>query len=263
LDSASNGVCLSEPEPNLNVETRQVMDRLEVDRAGILERTLFPRVRRALQASQVYGEKSLNLAPFLQELHARLGCSFLWLTRDGRDVVRSLIDWHNNKFADIYRECSDPGTLAPGARAFIRGLPVEKDTSDFSRPRPQPGEPLHDRWEQLSRLEMCAYYWSTINGLLLSELRKLPRGAWMRIDYTDPTRTDVLEAAEFVGLEGLEPRAVDDMLADRINSLAERGTDAMVRMPPWPDWPEEAAAAFRRIAGPMMVALGYWTEKET
>jgi hypothetical protein len=234
------------------------MDGRLADPHGVLGRTIFPRVRAEAARVEVYGEKHVTYGPFIPYLYAELECRFIFIHRDGRDVVRSLIDWHDKKFGTIYRECRDPGTLTRGARDCAARLLVHMDTSDYSRPRPRPGEPLFDEWESLSRFEMCAYYWSYINDVYLSQLATLPESAWTSIDYTRPTVTDIDQVASFVGLRGLNPVRVNSLLNQRINSLTDRNTPPENPFPPWQLWSEDRRRRFDRFAGSMMRRLGYY-----
>jgi hypothetical protein len=269
LNGAANGVCLSEPAPGLNVETRDMMDGRLADPDAALERTILPRVREAEGTVDVYGEKHINYGPFIGRLYERLRCQFIFIRRDGRDVVRSLMDWHNLKFGTIYREAADVGGESPAALAAAAALPINLDTSDYSRPRPTPGDPLYPAWENLTRFEMCAYYWAQINRLYLNELIRLPADAWTEIDYSRPNPHEVCRVAEFVGLSGLSEPAVGKLLDARINSIAYRrvveggagpeaaATEPAASFPRWRDWGPDLTARFDRLAGPVMRQFGY------
>lgn len=265
LNGCTNGRCASEPTPDLNRECRDLMDgRLREDPEAVLERTVFPRVRAANGTVEVYGEKHVTYGPFVGWLHRRLGCKFVFIQRDGRDVVRSLMDWHNLKFGTIYREAADNVGVGSAALASAANLPGHLDTSDYARPRPRPNEPLYAEWETLTRFEMCAYYWARINDLYLDELGRLPADCWMTIDYRKPDVADVERVAAFLGLAGLRADLVGAMLDEKINSLATRAAQegAPAAAPPagfpnWRAWPPELTARFDRLAGPVMRRLGY------
>ena len=115
LDDASNGTCAIEPVPNLNVETRLAHDGRpahplaapSADRAEVVRALVVPRVQRGLAEHEVYGEKNVTYGPFIPELHAQTGARFVCMKRDGRDVVRSMLDWHDALFGNVYRECAD------------------------------------------------------------------------------------------------------------------------------------------------------------
>ena len=259
LDSAENGHCACEPAPNLNVECRDMMDGRIDDPRAVVDKTVVPRVRHHLSRHEVYGEKNVTYGPFIPELHAALGCRFIYLKRDGRDVVRSMMDWHNRMFGTIYRECIDPGDLSPRALQAASRLLVHKDTSDYSRPRPRPGEELYERWETLSREEMCAYYFSRMTHLYLDALERLPATEWTALDYTEPSAEAVVEAARFVGLRGLHASEVTGLLNGRINSLQDRigETD---RYPHWTAWDSGLRDRFTRIAQSAMIRAGFWSD---
>lgn len=255
LDGASNGICRVEPAPNLNFETREMMDGRLDDPERVIESLVAPRIAAGLTEVRVYGEKNLTYGPFIGHLYRRFHCRFVLLVRDGPNVVRSLMDWHNNLFGSVYRECRDPGRLTPRAISAAANLPVHLDMSDYSRPRPPLGTPDGDRWEHFTREEMCAWYWAHLYDLYLAELEKLPAESWIRIDYRDPAADDILRVAAFLGLEGLGEEAVRTQLDSRINSLADRGAEGE-RYPDWPDWPGWLQERFTEIAGPTTGRLG-------
>jgi hypothetical protein len=258
LDMATNGTCVVEPAPNLNLETREMMDGRLDDPFSVLRQTVFPRVVEGLSKFEIYGEKNLTYGPFVQHIYEELKCRFVFLKRDGRDVVRSLIDWHNRKFGTIYRECSDPGDVTPTALAFAAKLPVYLDSSDYSRPRPMPEESIYVEWENLDRFEMCAYYWQRINNLYLDQLNELPENAWITLDYTDPGVEDVQHVINFLGLKGINEDAIFDLLHRRINSLSQRGVFDGSAFPQSNEWPNDYRRKFAAIAGETMTRLKYW-----
>lgn len=260
LDTAANGRCVSEPSPNLNRETRLMMEGKLADPEHVIDQTVVERVRRKLREAEAYGEKNVTYGPFIPLLHERLGCKFVFVIRDGRDVVRSLVNWHEAKFGSVYRECMDPGKLTTEATVAASELPVHLDTSDYARPRPAPGESLYDKWEALTRAEMCAYYWSRVNCLYLEQLEKLPNDAWMVIDYTTPTVEKVLEVGGFCGLRGLHRSMIEELLQRRINSLEDRGAEKGT-YPSWREWDGGARRRFDAIADQTMRRLGFYPEK--
>ena len=258
LNLASNGVCAIEPVPNLNVETREMMDMRLENPLEVLENTVIPRVKEELRNCEIYGEKNVTYGPFIHLLYQELGCRFVFLKRDGRDVVRSLINWHNNKFGSIYRECIDPGNLLPLAIKSVSNLPVHLDTSDYSRPRPQKGEPFYEKWEHFTRLEMCTYYWQAINNLYLEQLSKLPEDTWITLDYTSPHPNDILRVIDFLGLQGISSELIRENLNKKINSLNDRCVSEPAIYPHWSNWSVETLEKFNLIARNVMKKLGYY-----
>lgn len=256
LDTATNGRCLVEPMPNLNAESRDMTEGRIAEPHRIVAEQVVPRVASALDGGMVYGEKNVTLGPFIPHLHDLLRCRFVWIVRDGRDVVRSLLNWHMEAFGNIYRECTVDEALSARAQASVAQVPLELDTADYARPRPQPGDPWHDRWPSLSRFQMTAWYWSHINRLFSAQLCRLPSDTWMRIDYTRITVDRVAQLFAFLGLEGFDASRVEAMLARRINSLEDR-FQTEGRFPHWERWTPEQRRQFEEIAGATMRDLDY------
>src|SRR5262249_13487910 len=74
LGEASNGCCLSEPAPNLNVECRQQLDRKLPDPKNVVAQAIVPRVRDNLRRHEVYGEKNVTLTVFIPYLYDLFKC---------------------------------------------------------------------------------------------------------------------------------------------------------------------------------------------
>jgi hypothetical protein len=256
LDTATNGRCLVEPMPNLNAESRDMLEGRVTDPHRVLVEQVGPRVAAALDAGQVHGEKNVTLGPFIPHLHDLFRCRFVWIVRDGRDVATSLMNWHTGAFGNIYRDCAAADPLSEQARAAVAQVPAELDTADYARPRPLPGDPWRERWPSLSRFQMAAWYWSFINRLFAAQFERLPGDVWMRVDYTRITVERVGELFDFLGLEGFDAPRVADMLGRRINSLEDR-FQARGTFPAWREWSGEQRRQFEEIAGPAMQQFGY------
>ena len=227
--------------------------------AEVIQKLIGPRVNRYKNTPQIYGEKNVTYAPFIQELYEAFDCKFVFLKRDGRDVVTSLINWHNEKFGDIYLECKDPGQLSSVSQRARRRMKNQLDTSDYSRPRPGLLDPASKEWKNLSRLEMCAWYWSYINDLYLDNLSTIPRERWIEIDYSTSPGQKVKEVEntfEFLGLQGFNADKVKSMLGNQINSLEYRG-QSPGKFPHWKNWDEDQMRKFERFASNTMKRMGY------
>lgn len=256
LDTADNGQCLLEPVPNLNVETRDMMEgRLENPRQMLAEQ-VFPRIAKVLDEGHIYGEKNVTQGPFIPYLYEMLKCKFVYLKRDGRDVATSLMNWHNEVFGSIYREAKEQGILSSIAKKAISLLPIEQDTSDYSRPRPRPNDPFYKEWSNLSRFEMVTWYWAYINRLYLENLANIPQEDWITLDYSGVTAQNIETVFDFLGLTGYQEERVTEMLESRINSVEQR-TGLRPRFPRWPEWEASRMQQFKRIAQETMDLLEY------
>lgn len=264
LNTATNTICQSEPMPNLCVETRLAMeDKLSdeaIDKA--LAESVVARASTFSKEYEVYGEKNVTFAPFITKMHEKLGCKFIFLKRDGRDVVTSMINWHEHKFGNFYKEANSKGNPSNDALQAAKNLLTYQDISDFSRPRPTKDHTLYYEWSSLSRFEMCSYYWSRINKLYLQELAKIPKEAYIELDYTNVTAQKLVEVGEFLGLKGFEYQTIDEMLNKKINSLEYRGHSSGA-FPKWNEWDSTLREQFDRFASGMMYKLGYYQKEET
>ncbi len=257
LDSTNNAICNLEPSPNLNRESRDMMEGRYDKPFQLVTETVLKRASAVLDSNMIYGEKNVTLGPFIPHLYQLSKCRFVYVHRDGREVVRSLIDWHNRMFGTIYRECKEVGNLSERAKQAQASLPIEEDSSDYSRPRPSSEDIWHERWEGFTRLEMCAWYWSRINKLYLDQLAVSPKDDWISINYTSPSAPDLIRVLRFLGLEGLGLERIEELLGMKINSLKNRINEGN-SFPRWPDWLPVDRVRFENIAAPTMQRLGYY-----
>ncbi len=257
LDTATNGRCLLEPMPNLNIESRDLIDGRIANPRKILAEQVFPRIAEVMDKDMIYGEKNVTLGPFIPYLHEILKCKFIFLVRDGREVATSLMNWHNEAFGSIYRECKDEGPLSDLARNTVKKLPIELDTSDYSRPRPNAADPFFEEWPNMSRFEMVSWYWAFANRLILKNLSNVPKEDWVLFNYTDVKSNDIRRLFSFLGLEGFDEGKIQSLLYQKINSVEER-FNMRPRFPHWKAWDANLLAQFNRISFDSMKLLGYY-----
>ncbi|MBX9635433.1 MAG: hypothetical protein K2X44_10685, partial [Magnetospirillum sp.] len=253
----SNGVCHNEPAPVMGVESRLLHESRLTNPFAVLTRAVAPRVADALDRGLCYGEKNLTLPPFIPYLHALFHCRFVYVRRDGRDVVRSWLDWHDHIYGNIYRECADPGQLSPRALKWVASYPAAHDEYDIARPRPLPGDTWHSLWGEFSRLEMLAWHWTRTNDAIVEHLSRLPPECWRLADYSRIGGDTIMDIASFLGLDGLNKQEVDRLMTSRINRLEESAPVAQ-RHPHWQDWNDHDRVAFDAIALSAMCRSGYY-----
>ncbi|MED7787550.1 methyltransferase domain-containing protein [Francisella sp. 19X1-34] len=264
LNLATNSICQSEPMPNLCIETRLAMEGKlsETQTDEVLERSVMTRVEHFRNDYEVYGEKNVTFGPFIEQMYKKLNCKFIFLKRDGRDVVSSMLNWHNHKFGDFYKEACDFGDVSPEALAAAKELLAYQDISDFSRPRPLVYDDLYLKWNSLSRFEMCSYYWSYINNLYLENLSKISKNNYIELDYTKVLPEDVSKVLDFLGLKGVEEQTIQLMLNEKINSLENR-EDKKGKFPSWVKWSDQLRRKFEKFAKDTMYELGYFIDGAT
>jgi hypothetical protein len=132
----------------------------------------------------------------------------------------------------------------------------EDDLWDYSRLRPNPGEPYFNEWRQLSRFEKYCWHWTKYNSFALQLLEPEAPEHWMHLDVSTASTGTFERVFSFLGLEGYDRRTVNTMLSSRINSAFEK-TGHDLKYPDWKHWSDEQRAIFDRHAAEMMQRLGY------
>src|ERR1700730_1427422 len=135
LELSRSACCLMEAMPNLNFESRYLFDGMLHDPHKPILEHIAPRVAAGLARRRHYVEKQSSLVPFVPYLAQFFNCKFIVPVRDGRDVVTSLINWHNQMFPIIYQECREAVPLSDHAAEVLanqHGI----DPFDYSLPRP-------------------------------------------------------------------------------------------------------------------------------
>lgn len=255
LGLSSEAHCLSEPSPNLNHESRAMFEGRLTDPTRVLIEQLGPRVAAGLDLGKVYVEKQVSLVPFVRHLHALFRCKFLVPVRDGREVVTSLMNWHQQMFPIVYSEAGEPEPLGEHA-AKIRAAQVGQDPFDYSLPRPPPADPWYADWARFSRFEMVSWYWAYVNRQLHELVQSVPAEDVLFVDYTRPTVESLRKVYDFCGLGDWDESRVRDLLARRVNSLRDRGVDEG-GFPGWQRWSTTQLGRFYDLAGSEMRRLGY------
>ncbi len=249
LDTASNAEVFVEHSPKLLIESRELLKGNLPDPISILWSAKHPHISKVVNRKLKYGDKNIAYMPFIPYIITLWDCKIVFLIRDGRDAVRSLIDWHDYKAHNIY-------TMQEDGEKSGAVLP-EKDPWDYSRLRPNLGDPLFKRWKTLNRFQKCAWYWANFNRMALDNLAKIDRKRWMMVDVSNNNVDVVKQIFDFLCLKDFDPKHIKSMLNLRINSLLDR-TGRTNRLPQWQDWTHEQTQSFEELAGSMMSRLGYW-----
>ncbi len=249
LSTATNAEIHVEQPPRLRVASRELYKGTLADPEDALRKAKAEAICGAREKGKKYGDKNPCYLPFIPYLAEVWDAKMLYMVRDGRDVVRSLMDWHEMKAKNIYGMREDGVVDGPAE--------PEDDPWDYSRLRPNPGEPYYGEWAALSRFEKCAWYWARFNEVALELLGRQPRGRWMQINVSERSADDIERVFRFLELDGFDGVKVAAMLATDINSVKDR-TGQENRFPRWRQWDAAQTASFDRFAAPMMERLGYY-----
>jgi sulfotransferase family protein len=223
-DSEAAGANVARPEHRVAAQ-RYFFQRLGVGR--VLDKTCINVMR----------------VPYLHALFPQ--ARFVYIHRDGRDNVASLIDgWlHNGHF---------------GLSKLLGPLPCAVNIAggafrDWSFLLP----PGWRAYNDAALEEVCAFQWVMANRLALDALAKLPAEQWIRIRYEDLFERPVEMFQEV--FEKLD-LPFDDTVRRRCATLDARPTSIVQGAPKREKWKERHAAEIEKILpriAPLMTELGY------
>lgn len=166
----------------------------------------------------VFVDSSNQASYWLDAIHEKFPqARFIVLVRNGRDVVRSAIsrEWHN------YNEHEH--------------LPPQ-------------GDPLLERWGNLSALEKNTWFWVEKNRQILDRLKGLPEEIYKTYRIEDCHKDDVLdEIEEFAGIPTV----------GRYFVKTKTCNSSQKHFPPPELWTLEVRKEFDDMAGKMMEFFGY------
>lgn len=249
LQAAENGEVSIEQPPKLGLEARLLYEGKLERPANVIRLARQASVEKTLKQGKIYADKNPNYLLFIPHLIELFDCRFLFLHRDGRDVVRSMLDWHDVGGKSIFTLAEDgdnPARIDGGEFPW-----------DYSLLRPRKGETGFDQWKELSRFEKCAWYWSRYNELAMETIGKYKdQDRFFTVGLTRATPSDIEHVYDFMGLRGFDKEQITTLMEARINSLRwnAAGED---RFPGKENWNAELRDNFDHFAAATMQKLGY------
>ncbi|MFC1634588.1 hypothetical protein ACFL5Z_07070, partial [Planctomycetota bacterium] len=217
LGTASNAQTFSEPSPRMPLQIRGYTLGKLLDPKPLIWRARIEKIREVLSQGKIYGEKDLQTFCWLPYYRELFNPRFVFVMRDGRDVITSLMNWHYIIHGTIYREVDDIHLLSEQALERLTNLPIEKDLTEQARPRPLPEDTCFDEWKSMSRLEMLTWYWSYVTRVIQRDLCIIGDEHWTSIDYSRDIQLSQFEKLfDFLRLEGFQSDVVQPMLDRKI-----------------------------------------------
>ena len=211
--------------------------RLPVDDEGFLHIKELE-IQQDLKDHFFSFEASAQLSLSVRELYSRLGAKFVLLVRSPERVVNSYLR------KGIYDK--------PVVRANPElGLGYQ-DWGHFhhflGRIVPMGVEFL--QWNEMTRVGKLAWYWNTINTLVLEQFKDLPKTHW-RVEKLEELSYDTyLEITRFLEFQSAHSQETyDEIRRSRPNALTNVPTIA--------SWNTSEIAEFEREVEPMAKRLGY------
>lgn len=175
---------------------------------------------RILQShKKVYGEVNGYFRHHTTALQEVLGAKVLHLVRDGREVVRSIMN----------------------RTAF-----TDNDKDHTGRIFPLPGDPYEDKWDKMDRFERVCWYWAMTTEVLLEQ--NLPV-----ICLEDVTTSYDKFATQVLNNIAVDlPKELWQREISILHNISKKNT-----FPAYENWSAEQKEAFDQICGAVMWRLGY------
>ncbi|MFH1656470.1 MAG: sulfotransferase, partial [Candidatus Nealsonbacteria bacterium] len=196
LNTANNAQVFIEQEPKLRISSRLHYESVLPFPKEFIYKSKINKIKETIDNKKIYGDKNPNYLLFIEELNCLWQPKFIFVYRDGRDVVRSLIDF--NRFrVPIYNRYEDN-------KKFLNvQIDENKDRKwDFSKLRPKKDDYLYNSWQGLSLFEKCSWSWAKFNELMLEKINRLEKDRYRLVNIDKITPKSIEQIFEFLGLEG-------------------------------------------------------------
>lgn len=216
LNEYKNCTCYHEREPDFAVEAplfhygQYSSDKIK---------KMFMETRPKNSSIYKYGESNLQfclILPVLESMYPE--AKYIWLIRDGRDVVASMYDrkWFDTEDKTIWDEWK---------KARLQG----DLAGDFSV----------EEWKHISRFSKCCWLWKKYNLLIENHVFHIEKSRWRRVRL-DRLKTDMPGIAQFLGLNEKESVPV------------EKRNVAYQPVTYWENWNSEQRHEFEVMCGEVM-----------
>ncbi len=246
LGTAWNANVYVEQTPKLRRASRELIEgRLEKP-TEVLRRAREAAILGAREQGLKYGDKNPCYLPFIPYLLELWDPKFVLLTRNPKEVLRAMVSFKLSR-GGVFSLCEDE----PGSTTTAQENPW-----DYSRLRPQAGDPLRGRWQTLPFIEKAAWYWGEFNRRLLAALDEYGPGRACLVDVGASSVETVRDVFEFLGLRDFDRKQVARMLTARINSTREK-TGRDYQCPSFENWTREQQKAAKRHLSDVAERLGY------
>ena len=257
-----------EPLPNNPKEARYKYDNKFFFETFTLNKSLFSRIKNFNLKNKINVEKNINYLPFVKSILQCSNLKIIYVYRDGRDVVSSMINWNNSIFGNFYIEAKDHDlNLKPDAKKNKKKLFEQNNhEDDFGRPRPDKNDPNYGLWSSYNLFQMCSWYWSFANRFFLNiyfNLNKKFRKRVYLFNCTDPKVEDVKKLFFFskIKYKKKDLIKVQKLINKKIkiNSLKER-FNIDNQFPSYKSWSETEKFQFDILANSTMKKLNFYND---
>lgn len=153
-------------------ETLKLLDEL------YLKTSVYQEGKIYLESDQKY----FNLVPLLKELLP--SSKFIWLTRNGRDVVSSATGrgWYSDEKHPVYRKIP----------YYFHRYRVSGDLC---------GQIDSKKWKEMGSFERNCWYWAYVNSTIRKNLSSLPETDWIHVRLEELSN-ETQRISEHIGVSG-------------------------------------------------------------
>jgi hypothetical protein len=248
LNTADNAVVYVEQEPKLLIESRELLKGDLHDPISVLRKAKDKPINSVIKRGLKYGDKNPAYMPFIPYLNEVWNSKVLFLVRDGREVVRSLMDWHQYRHPIfiMQEDCDESEISSP-----------EEVEWDYSRVRPNPEDLVYPHWKEFHTFQKAAWHWARFNEIALQHLSTFDKSLKMIVDVNQGDIDTLRSIFNFLGLEGFNEKLISALLNERINMLPFDFENSRP-FPPWSEWTEEQTREFNELSSELMYRLGYY-----
>ena len=238
---AKNAKVYSEQSPKLGYESRQKHlgnFKSYENSKGFIKVQKQDSIDIVNELGYIYGDKNINFLPFLKEMHEVWEKSrFVFIYRDGRDVISSMYNW-SLAGGNIFGMEEDLGT------GMGTQYPIH-DLWDYSRIRPKEGELYHEQWIKLDLFQKLCVYWQYYNSYAISIIEQLGKERFFFVNSTTFSEKDYKKLFDFLYIEGFDEKECKLLIDKKVNTSSLNDKQ---KFPSWKDWNDEQKEFYKKVA---------------
>jgi hypothetical protein len=122
-------------------------------------------------------------------------------------------------------------------------------------PSPRNKDPFYHKWDEMSKLEKCAWSWYLVNSTILELFKNIPADKIFKYRFEDMIKgKDVRNLCSFLGIQTPPPNVITKLI-----SVKHSKTPTVVKdpLPPWPAIPQSQKKQIINVVGQLSETIGY------
>ncbi|MBN1797191.1 MAG: sulfotransferase domain-containing protein [Spirochaetales bacterium] len=245
LNLATNAEIFSEQDPKMCIAARMKYENILPYAKDFIRKSKIEMITKAINNNLIYGDKNPNYLFFIREMYELWNCKFIFVLRDGRDVVRSSMDFQKYR-GKVYERYEDDG------KSII--TQPEENYWDFSRIRPKKNERIYKKWRDISKFEKLCWHWNRFNEILLKMIKDLNKKNYFNVFIDKINIYEIENIFNFLALKGFKRKKVEQLLTSKINTVKQNG---ITKYLDWKHWNQDELDIYNKHCMKMMKRLKY------